>query len=112
MKKGLCLLLCAIMILMAGTAFTESAEQPAYTLDRMVVLSRHNIRSPLSATGSLLDRLTPHQWFEWTSNTSELSLRGAMLETTMGQYFRLWLEKEGLLKGSWKSLALRSEDKG
>ena len=96
MKKGLCLLLCAIMILMAGTAFTESAEQPAYTLDRMVVLSRHNIRSPLSATGSLLDRLTPHQWFEWTSNTSELSLRGAMLETTMGQYFRLWLEKEGL----------------
>ena len=66
------------------------------TLDRVVVLSRHNIRSPLSGSGSLLGDITPHAWYDWTSNPSELSLRGAMLETTMGQYFRLWLEHEGL----------------
>lgn len=67
-----------------------------YTLAQVVVLSRHSIRSPLSEKGSVLDDLTPHEWFKWTSNPSELSLRGAMLETTMGQYFRLWLESEGL----------------
>jgi glucose-1-phosphatase len=71
-------------------------ETSKYQLKQVVVLSRHNIRSPLSERGSLIDEITPHQWFKWTSNAGELSLRGAMLETTMGQYFRLWLEKEGL----------------
>ncbi len=74
----------------------DAGDDAAYTLDRMVMLSRHNIRSPLSGSGSLLGDITPHEWFQWTSNPSELSLRGAMLETRMGQYIRLWLEKEGL----------------
>ena len=73
----------------------EFAEAP-YTLRQVTILSRHNIRSPLSERGSMVSEVTPHEWFNWTSNTGELSLRGAMLETTMGQYFRLWLEKEGL----------------
>ena len=67
-----------------------------YTLQQVVILSRHNIRSPLSGSGSDLARLTPHTWFEWSSNPSELSLRGGSLETMMGQYFRKWLEQEKL----------------
>ena len=77
-------------------------EEQAYTLDEVVVLSRHNIRSPLSGSGSLLGDITPHKWFDWTSNPSELSLRGAMLETQMGQYFRLWLEDEGLFPENYR----------
>ncbi len=77
-------------------------EEQAYTLDNVVVLSRHNIRSPLSGSGSLLGDITPHKWFDWTSNPSELSLRGAMLETQMGQYFRLWLEDEGLFPENYR----------
>lgn len=73
-----------------------------YTLNRVVVLSRHNIRSPLSGSGSLLGDITPHKWFDWTSAPSELSLRGAMLETLMGQYFRLWLEDEGLFPENYQ----------
>ncbi|MDO5426320.1 MAG: hypothetical protein Q4F54_00505 [Coriobacteriia bacterium] len=34
-----------------------------YTLEHMDVLSRHNIRSPLTGSGSTLDKLTPHKWF-------------------------------------------------
>lgn len=34
-----------------------------YTLEHMDVLSRHNVRSPLTGSGSTLDKLTPHQWF-------------------------------------------------
>ena len=69
-----------------------------YTLKEVVVLSRHNIRSPLTGGGSVLDTSTDHEWFAWTSNASELSLRGGALETMMGQYFRKWLEAEGLME--------------
>lgn len=73
-----------------------SLSREGYSLEQVVVLSRHNIRSPLSGSGSALGTITPHEWFAWSSNPSELSLRGGVLETEMGQYFRKWLEAEGL----------------
>ena len=69
-----------------------------YTLQQVVVLSRHNIRSPLSGRQSALQRITPHEWYRWSSAPSELSLRGGALETMMGQYFRKWLVSEGLMQ--------------
>ena len=42
-------------------------------------------------------RVTPYEWFKWTSPGSQLSLRGGVLETEMGQFFRKWLVGEGLL---------------
>ena len=63
-----------------------------YTLDGVVVLSRHNIRSPLSGPGSVLSRITSHEWFDWSSQPGELSLRGGTLEIEMGQAFGRWLE--------------------
>ena len=69
-----------------------------YTLKQVVVLSRHNIRSPLSRRNSSLQRITPHEWYRWSSAPSELSLRGGALETMMGQYFRKWLVSEGMMK--------------
>ena len=97
----------ALWILRRSVGLTDEAdsdEDPVdglhsydeYELERVVVLSRHNIRAPLSGAGSALDLLTPHKWFEWSSGTSELSLRGGVLETNMGQYFKKWLEGEGL----------------
>ena len=68
-----------------------------YKLEEMVILSRHNIRSPLSGNGSALGKLTPHEWFKWTSAPSELSMRGGQLETMMGQFFGQWLVKEQLI---------------
>ena len=90
------MLICTMAASAAASEAEEEGEAREYTLEQVVVLSRHNIRSPLSGKGSLLDDITPHEWFPWTSNAGELSLKGAMLETTMGQYFRLWLENEGL----------------
>jgi glucose-1-phosphatase len=66
-----------------------------YSLEEVVILSRHNIRSPLSGPGSVLSRITPHEWFAWTSAPGELSLRGGALEVEMGQFFREWLIDEG-----------------
>ena len=96
------LLVCLALILGLLATPLARAEDSGYELDEVVVLSRHNIRSPLSGSGSLLGDITPHAWFEWTSNPSELSLRGAMLETLMGQYFRLWLEDEGLFPENYR----------
>ena len=79
----------------ASSAAVGSLSRDGYVLEQAVVLSRHNIRSPLSGSGSLLGTITPHEWFAWSSNPSELSLRGGVLETEMGQYFRKWLEREG-----------------
>lgn len=72
-----------------------------YTLEKMVVLSRHNIRSPLSGPDSLLGSITPHTWFQWSSAPSELSLRGGVLETNVGNFFRKWLESEGLIPANY-----------
>ena len=69
-----------------------------YKLKQVVVLSRHNIRSPLSGRHSTMQRITPHEWYHWSSAPSELSLRGGALETLMGQYFRKWLVSEGLMQ--------------
>ena len=45
-----------------------------------------------------MQRLTPHEWYQWSSAPSELSLRGGALETMMGQYFRKWLVSEGMMQ--------------
>ena len=82
-----------------------SLSREGYTLEQVVVLSRHNIRSPLSGSGSALGTITPHAWFQWSSNPSELSLRGGVLETEMGQYFRKWLEAEGLFPENYHPTA-------
>ncbi len=85
-----------------GSAAPESAFQPRpasfadrYAREEMVILSRHNIRSPISGPGSVLSRITPHAWFDWSSAPGELSLRGGALEMEMGQFFREWLVDEG-----------------
>lgn len=74
-----------------------SLSRDGYELEQVVVFSRHNIRAPLSSGDSVLGRITPFKWFNWSSNPSELSLRGGVLETEMGQYFRKWLESEKLI---------------
>lgn len=99
-KKYAAYLLIAVMLILtiSHTARANANSQPSQNLKltKVVVLSRHNIRSPLSDNNSVLGKITPHKWFNWTSRPSELSLRGAVLEVIMGQYFRLWLESEGL----------------
>ena len=72
-----------------------------YKLKEGVILSRHNIRSPLSTNGSALSKMTPHEWTEWSSAASELTLRGGVLETEMGQFFRKWTVEEGLFKENY-----------
>ena len=72
-----------------------------YKLKEVIILSRHNIRSPLSTNGSALSKMTPHEWTNWSSAASELTLRGGVLETEMGQFFRKWTIETGLFKDNY-----------
>ncbi len=95
------ILLLFIPVIMTGQLKRSQDFNNKYKLKETVILSRHNIRSPLSTNGSALSRLTPHKWINWSSAPSELTLRGGVLETMMGQFFRKWFVKEGLFKENY-----------
>ena len=88
-----------MMAVVSVSAQTKRSDdfRAKYELREVVVMSRHNIRSPLTSGGAAYMRVTPHEWFSWTSPSSQLSLRGGVLETEMGQFFRKWVVGEGLL---------------
>ena len=93
--------------MMAATmvqAQTERSDnfKAKYELKEVVVMSRHNIRSPLSSGGAVHMRVTPYEWFQWTSPSSQLSLRGGVAETEMGQFFRKWVVSAGLLPDNYR----------
>lgn len=75
-------------------------EDDGYTLEQVVILSRHNLRAPLASNGSVPQELTPNEWIEWSAPSSELTVKGALQETNMGQYFREWLSSEGLISAN------------
>ena len=96
-----------VLLLVCGTdlqAQTKRSDdfRARYELKEVVVMSRHNIRSPLSSGGAAYQRVTPHTWFQWSSPGSQLSLRGGVLETEMGQFFRKWVVGEGLLPDNYR----------
>ena len=76
---------------------TELSDSEKYSLEQVVILSRHNLRAPLSSNGSVPYELTPHSWIDWNAKSSELTLKGGIEEASMGQYFRKWLDQEGLI---------------
>ena len=75
-----------------------------YKLVQVAVFSRHNIRTPLTRPGSVTDSLLAdgRSWHNWSAPAGELSLKGGMAETAMGQYFGRWLEEEGLIPRNWQ----------
>ena len=85
MKKLLC-------VLVAVTAAGGWAAE----LRQVVIVSRHNLRSPLGTAKQNLAESTTNNWFAWTSAPGELSRKGAALETAMGGWFRDRLGDLGL----------------
>ena len=104
-KLNSLLLFLILTIICPGLAQAQLQRSEAfkgkYKLKEVVILSRHNIRSPLSTNGSALSKMTPHEWTNWSSAASELTLRGGVLETEMGQFFRKWTIETGLFKDNY-----------
>ena len=105
--KQMKLWMLAAILTISGTVLQAQTKRSddfraRYELKEVVVMSRHNIRSPLSSGGAAYQRVTPHTWFAWSSPGSQLSLRGGVLETEMGQFFRKWVVSEGLLPDNYR----------
>ncbi|MBR1553496.1 MAG: histidine-type phosphatase [Schwartzia sp.] len=96
-KHKIILWLCAFFVAFFTFAMESVQASGTYRLAKVLVLSRHNLRTPTSNGSKVLASLTPHAWTEWTGAPGELSMKGGQLETIMGQYFRQWLEGEGLI---------------
>ena len=105
MRKNKVVLLFFVFLLLVSTFAEQTAQalegEERYRLSKVLVLSRHNLRSPTRSGSRIVNSLTPHSWFHWTAGPGELSMKGAHLETIMGQYFRQWLESEGLIGANY-----------
>ena len=104
MKRILVIATAAMTAVISAQAQIKRSDEfrAKYELKEVVVMSRHNIRSPLTSGGAAYKRVTPYEWFKWTSPSSQLSLRGGVNETAMGQFFRQWVVSEGLLPDNYR----------
>ncbi|EED40986.1 glucose-1-phosphatase [Stenotrophomonas sp. SKA14] len=76
---------------MAATAPVEGDQ-----LEQVVLLSRHNLRAPVVASGALANA-TPETWPRWDVAAGELTTKGGVLEVYMGRYMGQWLRQAQLL---------------
>lgn len=83
------LLLCIIIALSCSGTLQEQ-----YKLKKVLMLSRHNVRTPL---GKDLEEITSKPWPKWKEQSGYLTAKGAMLEGYMGVFFSKWLNKQGML---------------
>ncbi len=102
--KKMVMIATIMMAVIGANAQTKRSDafRARYELKEVVVLSRHNIRSPLATGGTAYQRVTPYEWFAWSSPESHLSLRGGVLETEMGQFFNKWVVASGLLPDKYR----------
>ncbi len=74
----------------------EAKTNGDYTLEKVVILSRHGLRAPLSTPGSTLSKVTPYEWTAWDVDASHLTKKGMRLEVNFGQYISQWLDQNGI----------------
>lgn len=97
MKWGLSIL--ALCALLAATAPEGGAAEQGggdAKLLKMVVLSRHGVRSPTQSSETL-ESWSRKDWPEWPVKRGELTPRGAKLVTAMWEQEAAFLREAGLL---------------
>jgi len=82
--------------LIATVATAAPAPMDGDQLEQVVLLSRHNLRAPVVASGALANA-TPETWPRWEVAPGELTTKGGVLEVYMGRYIAQWLRQAQLL---------------
>ena len=95
LKKHSKLVLLFTLIFCTSVLF--AAQNENLELEKVVILSRHGLRSPLTTPGSKLSKVTPYPWEEWDVKASHLTKKGEILETYFGQYINEWLTKNNVI---------------
>lgn len=86
----------------------HSTEKPnaKVRLEKIVIFSRHGIRTPLVGNDSILSQATPYQWQKWQDKTGYLTAKGAKLEKLFAAYWSEWLQQTGILSAQCPQEAL------
>jgi 4-phytase/acid phosphatase len=82
--------------LAAAAAPVPEAGDPAGELARVVLVSRHGVRTPTISPAEL-SGWAAAPWPSWTEPPGALTRHGASLARIMGGYDRAWLSAEGVL---------------
>lgn len=87
-----------LLALSLATAAATAATVPVQgdKLEQVVLLSRHNLRAPVVASGALANA-TPERWPSWDVAPGELTTKGGVLEVYMGRHLGQWLRQAQLL---------------
>ncbi|WP_447900370.1 bifunctional glucose-1-phosphatase/inositol phosphatase [Stenotrophomonas sepilia] len=98
MIRALCSLF-LVTALAVSTATAMAAPVADEQLQQVILLSRHNLRAPVVASGALA-KATPETWQRWDVAPGELTTKGGVLEVYMGRYIGQWLRQAQLLPAS------------
>lgn len=92
-----CLLFCITLFSdSTWAAFGQTQSESEGRIVKVVVLSRHGVRSPTQSSKTLLD-WSQSIWPEWPVGRGELTPRGAKLVTALWRYQRESFTAQGLL---------------
>lgn len=87
-------LFCLSFAALGAPVLAREGMHQDYTLEKVVIFSRHNLRSPMSTDNEKRNALTPHHWQKGEGNPGDLSKRGGILETMMGQSMKDYFKEE------------------
>lgn len=82
----------------SADVFAKDLKENPTTLESVIILSRHGVRSPLDSKAHL-DELTSNSWRQWSVKPGYLTPRGYRLVQEMGNYYKDYLVSEKLLTG-------------
>ncbi len=86
----------AILALLALVAPSTDAAETGEALQKVVIVSRHGVRTPTTAPAELTN-WAAQPWPAWNQPTAALTPRGAQLATLMGHYYRQYVAQQGVL---------------
>lgn len=89
--------LMALFLLVTSLPVQAAGDIEDYTLEQVIIFSRHGLRAPLATPSSALGQLTSHQWPQWETPASYLTIKGGVLESYFGHYLQEWLVDNKLL---------------
>ena len=75
----------------------QTSSSSDYELEKVLIFSRHGLRSPVEKDPQEMAKYSPYEWAKWNVPSGYLTAKGTVLETYFGQYLGQWLADKGLL---------------
>ena len=91
------LLSSALATSVLATENHQNTQNSDYELEKVLIFSRHGLRSPVEKDPQEMAKYSPYEWAKWDVPSGYLTAKGTVLETYFGQYLGQWLADKGLL---------------